>query len=109
MFMILAHHFVIHNASAYKALPVGICRFVVQLLFLPGGKIGVVIFFTISAWFFLEHDQTLQGCVRRIWFLEKEVFFYSILLMLLYAIFDKPDLSIKLAAKSLLPLIYGVW
>lgn len=109
MFMILAHHFVVHNASAYKALPVGICRFVVQFLFVPGGKIGVVIFFTISAWFFLEHDQTLKGCVRRIWFLEKEVFFYSILLMMLYAIFDKPDFNMKLAAKSLLPLIYGVW
>lgn len=37
------------------------------------------------------------------------MFFYSILLMVLYFIFDKPDMNIALVIKSLLPLIYGVW
>lgn len=109
MFMILAHHFALHNTFAYSALPAGIYRFFIQFFLIPAGKIGVVIFFTISAWFFLEHDQTLNSCMRRIWFLEKEVFFYSILLMVLYFIFDKPDMNIALVIKSLLPLIYGVW
>lgn len=54
MFMILAHHFVVHNGYDAKNLPLGPERIFFQLVMQGGGKVGVVIFFTISAWFFLE-------------------------------------------------------
>lgn len=49
MFMILAHHFVVHNGYDAKNLPLGPERIFFQLVMQGGGKVGVVIFFTISA------------------------------------------------------------
>lgn len=43
-----------------------------------GGKVGVVIFFTISAWFFLDKEQTIKSNLKRIWILEREVLFWSV-------------------------------
>lgn len=47
--MILAHHFVVHNGYDVKNLSLGPERTFFQLVMQGGGKVGVVIFFTISA------------------------------------------------------------
>lgn len=77
MFMILAHHFVVHNGYDAKNLPLGPERISFQLVMQGGGKVGVVIFFTISAWFFLDKEQTIKSNLKRIWILEREVLFWS--------------------------------
>ena len=77
MFMILAHHFVVHNGYDVKNLSLGPERTFFQLVMQGGGKVGVVIFFTISAWFFLDKKQTIKSNLKRIWILEREVLFWS--------------------------------
>lgn len=49
MFMILAHHFIVHNGYDVKNLSLGPERIFFQLVMQGGGKVGVVIFFTIYA------------------------------------------------------------
>ena len=56
MFMILAHHFIVHNGYDVLKLPLGPERIFFQLVMAGGGKVGVVIFFSISAWFFLDKE-----------------------------------------------------
>ena len=68
---------------------------------------GVTVFFTISAWFFCERNQTVRGCFRRVWYLEKEVLFYSLLLAAIC--FAVGLAGPRLAVRSLLPLTLGVW
>ena len=58
MFMILAHHFIVHNGYDVLKLPLGPERIFFQLVMAGGGKVGVVIFFSISAWFLLDREQT---------------------------------------------------
>lgn len=109
MSMILMHHFIVHNGYDVMKLPLGPERIFFQLVMQGGGKIGVVIFFSISSWYFLDNEQTVKTCLRRIWFMEREVLFYSIFLALFYLLFDRSDLSMGLFIKSFAPLNFGVW
>lgn len=80
MFMILLHHLVVHNVVDYKAMDPGIFRFLLQFLFVSGGKVGVVIFFAISAWFMADAATGVKASFRRVWMLEKEALFYGVVL-----------------------------
>ncbi|WP_270307690.1 acyltransferase family protein [Bifidobacterium adolescentis] len=75
MFMILAHHFIVHNGYDVLKLPLGLERIFFQLVMAGGGKIGVVIFFSISAWFFLDKEQTIKSNLKRVWIMERELLF----------------------------------
>lgn len=74
-----------------------------------GGKVGVVIFFTISAWFFLDKEQTIKSNFKRIWILEREVLFWSLASMAFFLVFDRADFGIKMIACSVAPTIMGLW
>ena len=89
MFMILMHHFIVHNGYDVKQLPLGPERIFFQLVMAGGGKIGVVIFFSISAWFFLDREQTIKSNLRRVWIMERELLFWSLILMASYLAFDR--------------------
>ena len=75
MFMILAHHFIVHNGYDVLKLPLGPERIFFQLVMAGGGKVGVVIFFSISAWFFLDKEQTIKSNLKRVWIMERELLF----------------------------------
>ena len=109
MFMILAHHFIVHNGYDVRKLPLGPERIFSQLVMAGGGKVGVVIFFSISAWFFLDKEQTIKSNLKRVWIMERELLFWSLILVTFYLVFDRADLSMKLMAKSVMPLSMGVW
>lgn len=112
MYMILAHHFIVHNAFAANDLPFGIQKMFFQLVMAAGGKVGVIIFFSISAWFFLDKEQTIKSCWRRVWLMEREVLFWSLCLVAFYLIFDRADITglpDNLVLKSFFPLNTGVW
>lgn len=66
MFMILMHHFVVHNGYDVLNLSLGPERIFLQLVMQGGGKVGVVIFFSISAWFFLDREQTIKSNLKRV-------------------------------------------
>lgn len=109
MFMILAHHFIVHNGYDVLKLPLGPERIFFQLVMAGGGKVGVVIFFSISAWFFLDKEQTIKSNLKRVWIMERELLFWSLILVTFYLVFDRADLSMKLMAKSAMPLSMGMW
>ncbi len=109
MFMILAHHFIVHNGYDVKKLPLGPERIFFQLVMAGGGKVGVVIFFSISAWFFLDKEQTIKSNLKRVWIMERELLFWSLTLVAFYLVFDRADFGMKLMAKSFTPLSMNVW
>ena len=109
MFMILAHHFIVHNGYDVKQLPLGPERILFQLVMAGGGKVGVIIFFSISAWFFLDREQTIKSNLKRVWIMERELLFWSLILVTFYLVFDRTDLSMKLMVKSVMPLSMGLW
>ena len=109
MFMSLAHHFIIHNGYDVLKLPLGPERIFFQLVMQSGGTIGVVIFFSISAWFFLDKEQTIKSNLKRVWIMERELLFWSLTLVTFYLAFDRADLSMKLMVNSVMPLSMGVW
>lgn len=109
MFMILAHHFIVHNGYDVLNLPLGPERIFFQLVMAGGGKVGVVIFFSISAWFFLDKEQTIKSNLKRVWIMERELLFWSLILVTFYLVFDRADLSMKLMVKSAMPLSMGLW
>ena len=90
MFMILAHHFVVHNGYDVKNLSLGPERIFFQLVMAGGGKVGVVIFFSISAWFFLDREQTIKSNLKRVWIMERELLFWSLAFVAFYLMFDGP-------------------
>ena len=109
MFMILMHHFIVHNGYDVTKLPLGPERIFFQLVVLGGGKVGVVIFFSISAWFFLDKEQTIKANLKRVWIMERELLFWSLLLAALYLAFDRADLTATTMLKSVMPLTMCVW
>ena len=109
MFMILMSHFIGHNGYDVLKLPLGPERIFFQLVMQSGGAIGVVIFFSISAWFFLDKEQTIKSNLKRVWIMERELLFWSLILVTFYLVFDRADLSMKLMVKSVMPLSMGVW
>ena len=109
MFMILMHHFIVHNGYDVKQLPLGPEKIFFQLVMQGGGKVGVVIFFSISAWFFLDKEQTIKSNFRRVWIMERELLFWSLLLAASYFVFDRDDLTTTIMLKSVLPLSTSLW
>lgn len=109
MFMILMSHFIGHNGYDVLKLPLGPERIFFQLVMRSGGAIGVVIFFSISAWFFLDKEQTIKSNLKRVWIMERELLFWSLILVTFYLVFDRADLSMKLIVKSAMPLSMDVW
>lgn len=75
MFMILMCHFIVHNGYDVLKLPLGPERIFLQLVMQSGGTIGVDIFFSISAWFFLDKKQTVKSKLRRVCIMERELLF----------------------------------
>ena len=109
MFMILMHHFIVHNGYDVKQLPLGPERIFFQLIMQGGGKIGVVIFFSISAWFFLDKEQTIKSNLKRVWIMERELLFWSLTLMAFYLMLDRACIDAKLMIKSIAPLSMSLW
>lgn len=108
MFMILLHHLVVHNVVDYKAMDPGIFRFLLQFFFVSGGKVGVVIFFAISAWFLADAATGVKASLRRVWMLEKEVLFYSVVLGVgCYLIMDGVGFGALL--RGVFPLMSSIW
>ncbi len=112
MLMIVAHHYVTMNPLIrhLDMEPISGRLFVFEGIYALG-KIGLVIFFLISAWYLCEErNPTIRKGLKRSWILEREVLFYSLGFMLLFVVF-RPDLiSKKTIVYSFIPTTSGlVW
>lgn len=109
MLMILSHHFVLHNGSPLSAFPLTPAREVFSFVFLGGGKIGVVIFFSISTWFLISSEQSIKHNFKRIWLMERELLFWSLTLLIIFVFLRRSSLSPSIMLSSLLPTITNLW
>lgn len=109
MLMILSHHFVFHNGSPLSTFPLTPAREIFSFFFLSGGKIGVVIFFSISTWFFISSEQSVKKNFKRIWLMERELLFWSLTLLTVFLLFRRSLLSPSTMLSSLLPVITNLW
>lgn len=54
MVMIFAFHFVLYNATPIWELPFSAARLWITVAFYDLGKVGVLVFFAITAWFLCD-------------------------------------------------------
>ncbi|ANU43110.2 acyltransferase family protein [Bifidobacterium animalis] len=109
MLMIIAHHYLVH--SGFKTIPPFSAKLFFFLFIQSFGKIGVLIFFTISAWYLcMEKRPTMRKSLKRAWLLEREVLFYSLTLMSLFLLLGRQYISKSVVVLSLFPTISSrVW
>ncbi|RBP97469.1 hypothetical protein CRD60_06810 [Bifidobacterium aemilianum] len=116
MFLILVNHHVGHNTFPVSSMPFSKRQFI-YFCFESTGTVGVAVFFGISCWFLCSEKQGIPtnfggGILRswkRIWILEREVLFYSLILTLFFACYDSPRLTSRLVWKSVFPTATGLW
>lgn len=109
MFFIVLHHFVVYDVYDINTQVSGITlnKFLLQFL---GNQAFIAnnIFFMISAWFLCDASGIFEGkkVGLRIWKLERQMLFYSLLFGVV-SLFTVKDWL--LMVKSLLPLTTGLW
>lgn len=107
--LICGRHFVGANLEFVASQPLSVNKVFLQAVIYAGGKVGVVCFFLISAWYLCDPDVEIKGCLRRAWLLERDLIFWSVALFGSFVAFDRGALTPKLAVGMLLPVIMDVW
>ncbi|KFI96146.1 acyltransferase family protein [Bifidobacterium stellenboschense] len=108
MLMIVTSHCVMFTNLDALALPFGVNKVLIETFLYSGGKVGVVAFFAISAWYLSEAGGVKAG-LRRVWILEREMLFWSLLLFAATAALDHSQAGVRLATSSLFPTITALW
>lgn len=112
MLLIVFDHMVTthHNAGVWGGWIYGQPLTVKRIAFesLSLGRVGVVIFFAISAWFLCERSGDLHDSLKRVWLLEREVLFWSVALLAGQILLAHP-VSVGDVLRSLMPLCSGLW
>lgn len=109
MLMIIARHYVGANAFDVTALPLSKRKIILEAIIYPSGKIGVVVFFFISAWFLCSTNTSIITNLRKIWILEREILFWSLVLCGLTFVFNRHELTASLVIQSVFPTLTGLW
>ena len=108
MLMIVVSHCVMFTNLDVLAQPFGVNKVLIETFLYSGGKIGVVAFFAISAWYLSEQGGVLAG-LRRVWILEREMLFWSVALLAASLLLASPQVSTTMVVQSLFPTITGLW
>ena len=112
MLMIILHHFVYANMNSFLTQKSFLQSFFLYVCF-SMGKIGVGIFFIISAWYLVDKKVTPHYAMKKAWILEKEILFWSLLLLGASVVMTKKNLVTvnmhSLILKSIFPLVKGLW
>lgn len=108
-YLIVLRHFVGGNATSVWEQPFSVNKVFLEGIIYPSGKVGVVLFFLISAWFLCEKSSGLKQSFRRAWILERELLFYSIGITLCLALFHSESLTLKTLIGAILPTSTELW
>lgn len=107
MYLIVASHYCLFALDT-RTLPFGVSQVVLQCTLAAGGKVGVVVFFGITAWY-LSDKGGLKASLRRIWMMEREMLFWSLALVTVSLVY-RPDLvSTTTIATAFFPLASSIW
>lgn len=108
MIAIVFHHAIVHNADDLDAVENVPSRILLEFAGTFVGKTAVCVFFIISIWFLADRRLTFRDSCRRVWILEREILFYSVLCYLVYAP-TMGTFSVKTLLTRFLPVITGEW
>lgn len=104
MIFIISHHYVVHGNFELAQYSLSYNK-LFALFLIIGGKIGVNIFILISGYFLVSSEFKLQKLFKIL----LQVFFYSIIsIVIFYGLNIKP-FDIKIAIKSIFPTTYGLY
>lgn len=110
MLMVVAHHFVVHNLDNAWDISDDGSRFVIAVFAAPLGKISIVSFFAVTAWFLCEKKvNSLRASFQRAWKMEFEVLFYAWGMCILFVIFGRQNINASTVLKSFLPVSTDLW
>lgn len=102
MIMIIMHHYVIH--SGFVNIPISLNK-LVTMMFSIGGKVGVNLFIMISGYYILNSKIRIKKVLKIVF----EVYFYSILILILACAFCREEVNAKMIIKSFLPITYELY
>lgn len=108
-YLIVLRHFVGGNTFSVWNEPLSFDKVFLEGIIYPSGKVGVVLFFLVSAWFLCEGSSGLKQSFRRAWILERELLFYSIAIAISLALFHRESLTTKTLAGTLFPVSLELW
>ena len=119
MFMIVGCHFVRGDTIGeygnwIASQPTSITKYIYMAIYMGGGWVGNVVFFTISVWFLLDRHISIKNSFKRIWMLERELLFWSLTLLAvtwilhLTGVHDTSGL-LSISTQSILPLSLNLW
>lgn len=106
MVLIILHHFVVHGMYGTDIVITNINTYIL-IFFAMFGKLSVVIFILISAYFMIETKFT----IRKLLVLGGEVYFYSFLFLAIGIVILTPsNISVESLGQSLFPISHnGYW
>jgi len=105
MIAIVAHHFAVHGGFEYATESISLNRFWIQFLQV-GGKIGVNVFILISGYFLISLEKAKIGKILKLW---SQVFFYSIVLFVIFAVTKEKSFDVRSLIYHLLPITFRQW
>lgn len=101
MLLIVLHHFSVHSpwptGSMFSDIIVSMLSF--------GGKIGVDCFILITGYFMIGSKFRLRSILRVI----AETYLYSVLILIIFLLFNRELVYFSVAARSLLPVSSGLY
>lgn len=112
MMGIVAFHSVHENRFDVLGQGLSVNKLWLELVLNPLGNVGVVVFFSISAWFLCDAEASVRGSLRRIWILERELLFWSLtilLVLLVSPIRPSGKAALITLVKSFLPVSTAMW
>lgn len=88
-------------------------KYWLEVFFNPLGKVGVVLFFAITAWFLCNRSNSLKSSCKRIWIMERELLFWSLTiatsLIVVWGVTGQKTIGLTMIVKSFLPLSTDLW
>lgn len=102
MLMIIVSHYTVHNGVTPSTLPLGINRYLLEILEL--GNIGVIIFVMITGFFNVTRIEKIN--VKKIIKIYFQVVFYSLGIYIVFILLGIEKISIITLLKSCLPIIF---
>lgn len=110
MWVIVAHHYVVHNVDFPTAYSTDLLdHLVLDVYFRNAGRIASGLFLMVSIWYLCQSCSNLVSSCRRIWLLERELLAYGIVLYCCHFAWTRDTVSLRGIVKTLMPLLTGQW
>lgn len=109
MYLIVSHHMVIHNSFNFLEQNKSFRQIFLAFFEFVPGKIGIALFFVASAWFLSSGEPNLRKSCRKVWILERELLFWSLMALFLQILFQPEDVSLQQIVMAGFPIITQLW